>query len=58
MKLTANATTMQAGSTVRGTSPDGAYRWLHSKPLKAAAGRVLTPYWPPADAMVVVIVIQ
>ncbi len=31
---------------VRGTSPDGAYRWLHAKPLDAAIGRVLTPYQP------------
>jgi hypothetical protein len=26
---------------VRGTSPDGAYRWLHAKPLDSAIGRVL-----------------
>jgi hypothetical protein len=27
-------------------SPDGAYRWLHAKPLDAAIGRVLVPYRP------------
>jgi len=30
----------------RATSPDGAYRWLHAKPLYAAIGLVLTPYRP------------
>jgi hypothetical protein len=30
----------------RGTSPDGAYRWLHAKPLDAAIGRVLAQYQP------------
>ena len=32
--------------TARGTSTDGAYRWLHAKPLYSAIGRVLAPYWP------------
>jgi hypothetical protein len=31
---------------VRGTPPDGAHRWLHAKPLDAAIGHVLVPYWP------------
>jgi hypothetical protein len=30
----------------RGTSTDGAYRWLYAKPLDSAIGRVLTPYRP------------
>jgi hypothetical protein len=30
----------------QGTSPDEAYRWFHAKPLDAAIGRVLAPYWP------------
>jgi len=30
----------------RGTSPDKAHRWLHAKPLDAAIGSVLAPYWP------------
>ena len=33
-------------NTALGTSPDGAYRWLHAKPLNAATGRVLAPYRP------------
>ena len=33
-------------NTARGTSPDGAHRWLHAKPLDAAIGRVLAPYRP------------
>ena len=34
--------------TARGTSTDGdgAYRWLHAKPLDSAIGRVLAPYRP------------
>ena len=31
---------------MRGTSPDGAYWWLHAKPLDAAIERMLAPYWP------------
>jgi hypothetical protein len=34
------------GNTARGTSPDGAYRWLHAKPLNAATGQVLASYRP------------
>jgi len=34
------------GDTARGTSPDGAYQWLHAQPLDAAIGHVLTPYRP------------
>ena len=34
------------GDTARGTSTDGAYRWLHAKPLYSAIGRVLAPYRP------------
>jgi len=30
----------------RGTSTDGAYQWLHAKPLYAAIGCVLAPYQP------------
>ena len=32
--------------TTRVTSPNGAFRWLHSKPLNATTGQVITPYWP------------
>ncbi len=34
--------------TARGTPPDGAYRWLHAKPLDldATIGCVLAPYRP------------
>jgi hypothetical protein len=31
---------------MQGTPPNGAHRWLHAKPLDAAIGRVLVPYWP------------
>ncbi len=27
-------------------SPNGACQWLHAKPLDAAIGPVLGPYWP------------
>jgi len=38
-------TTMPPGKkTARGTSSNGAYRWLHAKPLDAAIGQVLPPY--------------
>jgi hypothetical protein len=30
----------------QGTQPNGAYQWLHAKPLDAAIGRVLAPYQP------------
>ncbi len=30
----------------RGMPPDGAHWWLHVKPLDAAIGHVLAPYWP------------
>jgi len=30
----------------QGTSTDGAYWWLHEKPLDSAIGRVLAPYRP------------
>ncbi len=33
------------GDTARGTPPNGAYWWLHAKPLDAAIGCVLAPYW-------------
>ena len=36
----------RCSGTTRGTSPDGAHRWLHAKPLDAAIGRVLAPYRP------------
>ena len=32
--------------TAQGTSPDGAYWWLHAKSLDAAIGCVLAQYWP------------
>jgi hypothetical protein len=32
--------------TTRVTSPDGAFQWIHAKPLSAATRRVLAPYWP------------
>ncbi len=41
---TANITISLVMTTT--TSPDGAYRWLHAKPLYAAIGRVLAPYRP------------
>ena len=31
---------------MRGTSPNGAYWWLHAKPLDATIGRVLVLYPP------------
>ncbi len=34
------------GDMARATSPNGAYRWLHVKPLYAAIGRVLAPNRP------------
>ena len=34
------------GDTEQGTSPNGAYQWLHTKPLYATIGRVLAPYRP------------
>ena len=34
------------GDTTQGTSTDGAYWWLHAKPLNSAIGRVLAPYRP------------
>jgi len=30
--------------TTRGTSPDGAFRWLHAKPLNATTRQMLAPY--------------
>ena len=40
------AMTMPPGRYVLGTSPNGGYRLLHAKPLDAAIGLVLAPYWP------------
>jgi len=34
--------------SAQGTSPDGEYRWLHTKPLDAVIRSVLTPYRPGA----------
>ncbi len=40
------ATTMPPGRYWRGASPEGAYWWLHAKPLDAAIRLVLAQYWP------------
>ncbi len=34
------------GNTARCTLPNGAHRWLHTKPLDAAIGQVPAPYCP------------
>jgi hypothetical protein len=43
--------------TARSTLTDGAYWWLHAKPLNATTGQVLVLIGP-VDAIVVVVVIR
>jgi len=46
MESMATALTMLPGRYAVRHSPNGAYWWLHAKPLYATIKCVLAPYWP------------